>query len=136
MVKERPSHSLIDAWRRRISWITLAEAITLLEHLGGFELDKIIFLDGIFHTRLVCELTNFFSPTEFCINIRPVYFYGGPVGGKRFKGSLVTLLLDRILLVSHERGEAHALKMVTYARCFGKTDDYKSGTGNDLTSCI
>lgn len=118
-------NALIDAWRRKIGWITLSEAIVLLEHLGDFESDEVIFKTRFFLVRRVWELTEFFSPTEFCTNIRPVYFHGGPAGGKQFKGSLLTLLLDRILLVSHERGAAHVLKMVTYARCSEKDDAIK-----------
>jgi len=124
MVRERPSNALIDAWRRRIQWITLSEAIVLLGYLGDFESDKVIFLEGIFRVCRVHEMTDYISPTEFCVNIRPVYFYGGPVGGRQFKGTLRTLVLDRILLVSHEQGAAAALKMVTYARCFKEANDF------------
>lgn len=131
------SNGMIDAWRRRIAWITLNEAIILLRHLGDFETDKIVVhAPAGFYTVPVQNLLEHFSPTEYCINIRPVYFTGGPVGEKQYKGTLVTLLLDRILLISHEKGCAFALKMVTYARSYGEPGNVERSLTSNFTYCI
>lgn len=131
------SNGMISAWRRRIAWITLNEAIILLKHLGDFDTDNIVIqAPRGYYTVSVKDLHEHFSLAEYCINIRPIYFLGGPVGGKRYKGTLITLLLDRILLMSHEKGCAFALKMVTYARSYGKPGNVERNLTSDLTYCI
>jgi hypothetical protein len=111
--------SVIAAWRTEIGWITLGEAIMLLKHIGDFERDKVIIREKGYARYQVWELP--FNRNEYCVNIRPVYFEGGPIGSRRFKGTLLTLVLDRVLLTAYEKGGAYALRMVKYARgCFRK----------------
>lgn len=130
------SHGIIDAWRRQIAWITLDEAIILLRQLGGFEKDEIVVrVSAGYFTMQVRSLLEHYSRSEYCINIRPVYFTGGPIE-KRYKGTLLTLLLDRILLMSHEKGCAFALRTVKYARGFGPTNNIKGNSARNLTYCI
>lgn len=112
-------NEMINFWRSEIGWFTLDEAIVLLEHLGGYNRDKILVqLTGYRHFQ-VDDLVSYFNGVEYCINIRPIYFHGGPVGGRRFKGTFLTFVLDRLLLVAHEKGADHTLKLVKYARSFG-----------------
>lgn len=127
---------LIAAWRKRIGWITLAEAIILLRRLGCFHVDKIIVCAGGYRHVIVEDLFHHFSGSEFCINIRPVYFDGGPTGGKQYKGTLITLLLDRILLMSHEKGAAFVLREVDYARSFGQERNLKKDATSNFTYSI
>jgi hypothetical protein len=113
---------MIDFWRKEIGWFTLDEAVILLRHLGGYEGDTILVqLQGYRHVA-IRDLAHYFNGVEYCINIRPIYFHGGPVGGRRFKGTFLTFVLDRLLLVAHEKGADHALTLVKYARSFGTTD--------------
>ena len=113
---------MIDFWRSEIGWFTLNEAFVLLRHLGGYEEDTILAqLQGYRHIA-VRDLSHYFNGVEYCVNIRPVYFLGGPISGRRFKGTFLTFVLDRLLLVAHEKGADHALTTVKYARSFGTTD--------------
>lgn len=130
------SHGMIDAWRRQVAWITLEEGIILLAALGDFDEDKIVVrVSAGYYTIQVRALLEHYSPSEYCINIRPVYFTGGPIE-KRYKGTLLTLLLDRILLMSHEKGCAFALRTVKYARGFGSTNNIKGNSARNLAYCI
>jgi hypothetical protein len=113
---------MIDFWRKEIGWFTVDEACILLRHLGGYEGDTVLVqLQGYRHIA-VRDLAHYFNGVEYCINIRPIYFLGGPVGGKRFRGTFLTFVLDRLLLVAHRKGADHALTLVKYARSFGTTD--------------
>ncbi|MHC4188419.1 MAG: hypothetical protein ACYSUB_01920 [Planctomycetota bacterium] len=110
---------MIDAWRVKIGWITIAEGIILLRNLGGFERDKVISMDKKGYRSVPAKhLLSIYNPSEYCINIRPIYFRGGPIGGKLFKGTFLTLVLDRLLLTSHEKGSVYVERMVEYARSF------------------
>lgn len=125
---------MIDFWRKEILNFSLDEALVLLRHLGGYEGDTILSqLQGYRHVA-VRDLTHYFNGVEKCLNIRPVYFLGGPVGGKRFKGTFLTFVLDRLLLTSHEKGADHALTMVKYARSFG-TEVCKEDSPNSIIYC-
>lgn len=115
------ANAWIDTWRRDLWDLTLAEAIVLLRHLGDFELDRIIVLAGGYHHFPAHQLPHHFDPYEYCTNIRPLYFQGGPFGGRKFKGTFLTMVLDRVLLVAHEKGAEHVDKLVSYARGFGTT---------------
>jgi hypothetical protein len=119
---------VIDFWRKEVGWFTLDEAFILLRHLGCDEGDKILAqIQGYRHIA-VRDLAHYFNGVEYCINIRPIYFHGGPIGGRRFKGTFLTFVLDRLLLVAHEKGAEHALTLVKYAKGFGTTSRKKNSS--------
>lgn len=112
---------MIDEWRDEIRWLTLQQAIVLLKQLGYFESDKVIAnCRGYCHISIF-ELLEYFSENEYCVNICPVYFEGGPVT-KRYKGTLLTVVLDRILLTAYEKGAEFVWSRVEYAKGFGTID--------------
>ena len=126
---------MIDFWRKEILNFSLDEACVLLRHLGGYELDKVLVQLSGYRLVEVGDLACYFNGVEKCLNIHPVYFFGGPVGGKRFKGTFLTFVLDRLLLVAHEKGADHALTMVKYARSFG-TEVRKEDSSNSIIYCV
>jgi len=136
MVKKTVTRGLIAAWRRKIGRITLAEGIILLRNLGNFHVDRVVIITSGYHSVTVENLSYYFSNNTLCANMRPIYFDGGPTGGKRYKGTLVTLLLDRIFLMSHEKGAAFVLREVNYARSFGPEGALKRDTTSDFTHSI
>lgn len=115
------ANTWIDTWRDELWRLTLAEGIILLRHLGDFDRDKVIVLLKGYHHFPVHQLLNHYDSHESCVNIRPFYFQGGPFGGKKFKGTFLTMILDRVLLVAHQEGAERIHNMVRYARSFGTT---------------
>jgi hypothetical protein len=113
----------IDIWRKELEYFTLTEAVILLRNLGGFQYDKLTVL--LKDPRLrgyrqfaFCDLLDYLSGTCFCRHIHPVYFTGGPQGGKQFKGTLLTMVIDRVIRASIDKGPTFAFKTVDYARSF------------------
>jgi hypothetical protein len=125
---------MIDFWRKEIINFSLDEALILLRHLGGYGRDKILLnLTGYRHIQ-VSDVTHYFNGVEKCLNIQPAYFFGGPDGpggGRRFKGTFLTFVLDRLLLTAHKKGADHTLTMVRYARSFG-TEACKENSSNSI----
>lgn len=122
---------MIDFWRKEILNFSLDEALVLLRHLGGYDQDRILARLTGYRDMKVSNMAHYFNGVEKCLNIRPIYFFGGPVGGRRFKGTFLTFVLDRLLLTAHEKGADHALTMVKYARSFG-TEVCKEDSPNSI----
>lgn len=106
---------IIDGWRNKVMWLTLDEAVILMRHLGGFEHDEIIIRHGGARKIRLCDLRQYRDGQEYCINIRPVYFDGGPTSKKRYRGTLLTMIVDRMLAVSIEKGNSFVRATVKYA---------------------
>lgn len=108
--------TMIDAWRDEIRWLTVGEAVILLQHLGGFHIDPIAIISCGFKRLPVRELLSIISDTEYCVNINPCWFSGGPTGGKRFKGTFLTMVLDRVIYTAFERGAVNVASAIRNAR--------------------
>lgn len=115
----------IDTWRKELEHCAITEAVILLRNLGGFEFDKVMVLlkerrHKGYYQFAFCDLLDFFSGDLFCRHVHPVYFKGGPKKTERFKGTLLTMVIDRVILTSVDKGPTFAYKAVTYARGFRK----------------
>ena len=105
---------IIDGWRTKVKGFTLRDAIRLLKRLGRFEKDEVLICCRGIYTIQVCDLWKYYS-NDFarCGDIQPVYFTGGPTGEVRFKGTLLTLVIDRILAVCLEKGSTYVGDLVS-----------------------
>jgi len=111
----------INYFKNQIRWITLSEGVVLLRHLGEFQRDHIMVRGtGVkgHHRIPAMQIRELFSAMDQAASIQPVYFYGGPMQAKLFKGSYLTLLIDRCLLVSFEKGVKYVDRIIQYARGF------------------
>ena len=113
----------IDIWRKELEYCTVVEAIILLRNLGSFQFDKVMVLlkDPRFRGYrqfAFCDLSGYLSEDRFCRHVHPVYFTGGPGGARQFKGTLLTMVLDRVIRASIHKGPKFALEAVQYARGF------------------
>jgi hypothetical protein len=108
----------IDFFKNQIHWITLREATILLRHLGNYHCDPVIIRHGGYYRMPAKEVWEIFSAIEYAINIRPIYFRGGPMQAKLFKGTYLTFLIDRCMLVSFEKGVEHVNRIISYAKRF------------------
>jgi hypothetical protein len=113
----------IDIWRKELEHCTITEAVILLRNLGSYQFDKVMVLlrDARFRGYrqfAFCDLLDYISEDRFCRHVHPVYFTGGPGGDKQFKGTLLTMVIDRVILASVDKGPTFAFKAVDYARSF------------------
>lgn len=109
--------NMIETWRSEIAGIKLRHGIALLGALGSYQLDKITLVTPRgFRCISIFDAPLHFHPWSICSRIRPVYFNGGPFGDKRYRGTLETLILDKLLLTATEKGGHHVLRIVDYVR--------------------
>ena len=113
----------IDIWRKELEHCTVTEAVILLRNLGNFQHDKVavILKDARYrgYRRFAFDdLLNYLSEDRFCRHVHPVYFEGGPQGTRQFKGTLLTMVLDRVIRASIHKGPKFAFEVVDYARSF------------------
>lgn len=108
----------IDIWRKELEYVTITEAVILLRNLGEFQYDKVTVLLQGYRQLAFCDLLDHLSSACFCRHIHPVYFTGGPREDKQFKGTLLTMVIDRVIRASIDKGPTFALGVVKYARGF------------------
>ena len=113
----------IDIWRKELEYFTITEAVILLRNLGDFQYDKVtvVLKDPRFRgcrQFAFCDLLDHLSSACFCRHVYPAYFTGGPQGVKQFKGTLLTMVIDRVIRASIYKGPTFAFKTVDYARSF------------------
>ena len=106
----------IQAWRNKLWWITLSEAVALLRLLGDFNQDSVIIRKRGYRRLSVYDLWQWYSSKDYCNNIWPVYFKGGPFGETDFRGTFLTMVLDRVLLTGHKKGFETVLEIINYVQ--------------------
>ncbi len=114
-------NEIIDGWRNKVAGLTRLGGEMLLRHLGGFEKDEVLIRPHGIYTVKVCDLWQYYAYTKKCVNIYPVYFTGGPTGERRFRGTLLTLVIDRMLATCIEKGDTHVSTLVEYIKSFNNT---------------
>ncbi len=109
--------NMVETWRSKIAGIRLRHGIALLGALGSYQLDRALILTptGLRYLAIY-DTPAYFHSWSICSRIRPIYFNGGPFGGKRYRGTLETLILDRLLLTATEKGGDQVLRIVNYVR--------------------
>lgn len=112
------AQAVILAWRDRLREMTLVEAVILLKHLGSYHHDKITVLYKGYVRVKVIDLLGCFRYYEPCVNLRPVYFEGGPYN-QHYKGTFLTVVTDRVLLAAEEHGTEFVIKAIDYAKSYG-----------------
>ena len=105
---------IIDFWYNKFAFLKLVDAVTILRYLGDFERDGVTIIGSGYRRVPMRDLWHWYDREEYCSNIGPLYFEGGPFGSRNFKGTLLTVILDRVLLVANEKGAKHVLKVVEY----------------------
>lgn len=111
--------AMLKYLRKRLSFLTIEASIVFLRHLGAFEWDKIITVSSKgFVRHYVYELPLHFNGSVPVDRLRPIYFDGGPMQSKGYKGDYLTFLVDRAMLVMCEKGKEHVDALIEYSRGF------------------
>ena len=101
--------------RTRLLKFTIEQSVLLMRNLGGYELDKITILTHNGYRRLsVLELVEHFNGSVPVDRLKPVYFWGGPMIAKQYKGDYLTYLVDRVMYAMCERGWLYVNATIAY----------------------
>lgn len=104
--------------RERIAGFSVEASLPLLRCLGHCEHDKITVLTHQGYRNMsVWELVEHFNGSVPVDRIRPVYFWGGPMLAKQYKGDYLTFIVDRAMYRACEKGWAHV--SATIGHCEG-----------------
>jgi len=101
--------------RDRLSGFTIEQSVTLLRNFGHYEFDKLTVLThrGYLNTS-VWELTEHFNGSIPVGKLKPVYFWGGPMVAKQYKGDYLTYIVDRAMYTMCEKGWAYINSTILY----------------------
>lgn len=101
--------------RERVADFSVEASIPLLRHLGNCDHDKITVLTHQgYRIMFVWELVEHFNRSVPVDRIRPMYFWGGPMLAKQFKGDYLTFIVDRAMYRACEKGLAHVDATILY----------------------
>jgi hypothetical protein len=119
-MKKIENITVVSFWKEEVKDMTLSEAVVVLRHLGGFEFDKVSAHTKVHGYRrlAVCDLLDWYPENALCREIHPVLFRGGPTLVASHSGTLMTVVLDRVILIALEKGADFVLKVIRYARTF------------------
>jgi hypothetical protein len=106
---------ILDYLRDRLSGFSIEGSIDLLKCLGGCEWDQVTVLTTEGYQAVPAkELPLIFNGLVPVDRLRPVYFWGGPIGARQFKGNYLTFLVDRVMYRMCEKGWAHVNATILY----------------------
>lgn len=107
--------------RDRLSGFTVEGATVLLRHLGQYQFDKITVLTHKGYRNMPAfELVGHFNGSVPVDRLKPVYFWGGPMRARQYKGDFLTFLVDRAMYTACEKGWAQVNATINY--CDGVTN--------------
>jgi len=96
---------ILSYLRERLSEFTIEGSILFLRNLGHYEWDKITVLTtNGYREMFVWELVEHFNGSVPVDRLHPVYFWGGPMVAKQYKGNYLTYLVDRAMYATCEKG--------------------------------
>lgn len=118
---------MLDYLRDRLSGFSIEGSLDLLKCLGGCEWDQITVLTANGYTTIPAKtLPEHFNRSVPVDRLKPVYFWGGPLIAKQYKGDYLTFLVDRTMHCMCEKGWAHVNATILY--CEGLAAGEKAQT--------
>jgi hypothetical protein len=109
-------YGIIEYVKKRLNRLFLHNSIVFLDRLGSFQYDTISVIvekKGCLTIQAV-QICNYFSLLMPLDVIRPVYFEGGPMQSKKFKGTFLSFVADRTLLILCEKGKKYIDRLFDY----------------------
>lgn len=101
--------------RERLADFSVEASLPLLRCLGHCDHDKLTVLTHKGYLEMfVWELVEHFNRSVPADRIRPVYFWGGPMMAKRYRGDYLTFIVDRAMYRTCEKGWAHVNATINY----------------------
>ena len=101
--------------RERIKDFSVEASVHLLRCLGGCDHDTLVVLTHQGYRSLrAADFVEHFNPSVPVDRIRSVYFWGGPLQAKQYKGDYLTFIVDRAMYRTCEKGWAHVQATIVY----------------------
>ncbi len=111
---------ILDYLRERIAGFSIEASLPLLKRLGRCDYDRITVLTHLgYRDMFVWELVEHFNRSVPVDRIRPLYFWGGPLLAKKYKGDYLTFIVDRAMSRVCAYGWAHVNALIV--RCEGSS---------------
>ena len=96
---------ILSYLRDRLSKFTIEQSVLLLRKFGHYDFDKLTVMTSKgCHNLSVWELVEHFNGSAPVDRLRTVYFWGGPMAARQYKGDYLTYLVDRAMYAMCEKG--------------------------------
>lgn len=106
---------ILDYLRDRLTSFSIEGSLKLLKCFGGCEWDYITVLTANGYVNMPAKtLPEHFNRSVPVGRLKPVYFWGGPMMAKQYKGDYLTFLVDRAMYRMCEKGWAHVNATILY----------------------
>jgi hypothetical protein len=101
--------------RDRLSGLTIEQSVVLLRNFGHYDSDKITVLTHRgYRNMFVWEVVEHFNGSVPVTKLKPVYFWGGPMVSRQYKGDYLTYIVDRAMYVMCEKGWNYVNATINY----------------------
>ena len=110
---------MLTYWTEKLDFLTIETTVIFLRNLGNYEKDTVKVLTSFGYIDCQVDALGFtFQSTVLARELKPLWFIGGPFAQQFYKGSLLTLAVDRAMLCSCERDLVFASSVADYCKVF------------------
>ena len=109
--------NILDYLHDELEFITLGMVPEFMKLLGGYNWDKILMgRHDTYWDVYIHELHYYVSSNVPASQIKHIYFTGGPSGDVKYKGDLLTCVVDKAMYVSRRHGLHYVEGLIAYLK--------------------
>jgi hypothetical protein len=110
---------MLTYWTEKLDFLTIETTVIFLRNIGKFEKDIVKVLTSLGYVDLQVDALGFnFHPKTLARDLKPLWFIGGPFSQQFYKGSLLTLAIDRAMLCTCENDLTFVSSVADYCKGF------------------
>ena len=108
---------MLTYWTEKLDFLTIETTIVFLRNIGKFEKDTVKVLTSLGYIDCQVDALAFNFPKGLLArDLKPLWFIGGPFAKQFYKGTLLTLAVDRAMICACENDLTFVSSVADYCR--------------------
>jgi hypothetical protein len=109
--------NILNYLRDELEFLTVGTVPEFMKLLGGYNWDKILMGRHKTYWEIhIHEVHYYVSSRMPATHVQHIYFTGGPSGDRKFKGDLLTCVVDKAMYVSRRKGLHYVEGLIAYLK--------------------
>lgn len=103
--------------RDELEFLTVGMVPEFMKLLGGYNWDKILMgQNNTYWNVYIHEIRYYVSDRIPAKGVKHIYFFGGPSGDTKYKGDLLTCVVDKAMYTACEKGLHYVEGLIAYIK--------------------
>ena len=114
--------NILNYLRDELEFLTVGMVPEFMKLLGGYNWDKVLMGKNITYWEVYLHEVHYYVSS--CVpasQVQHIYFTGGPSGDTKYKGDLLTCVVDKAMYVSRRKGLHYVEGLIAYLKQTEKT---------------